>query len=409
VAERPFKLKVSILFLFLLCLSYIINAADRQIFPMMLTWITKAYGFNLQESGLLSTVFTLGLAIAGIPTGYFMDRSSRKTVMIVGMVIYSVFTLATVFATGFWDMLTYRAITGIGEGMQMAALFAVVGSYFHETRTFAMSCLVVAYGVGGFLGPSIGTKITLTTNDWHLPFIAYAVAGLVIAGIVLFFVPKAFSESKGQSTTSVVDKAAFAHMPENLWNRNVILGFAAAIITGFSLYGFISLYSTYLIKVLNFPPMSAGLAFSFFGLGGLMSLVGGWCGDRFNQRYVTAIAFACASAVGYVMYNVATSVNAQCFLTFLTGTFCSGFLYLNVCSLLQRSVRPDMVGRASGIFVTSLFLSAAIAGWLFAKLVESFGWGGAAMIELSLFPIIGIIATLLINPAQLITAKPKKA
>lgn len=403
---RLYPLAIAGTFLGILCLSYSFNSADRQILPMLLPWISKEYGYSLQDAGLLSTVFTLGSAVIGIPIGYVLDHSSRKTIMVLGLTIYSIFTILTIYAQGFWDMLVYLAMSGIGEGMQIAGIYAALGSYFSKTRTLALGCLVIAYGIGGFLGPSLGTKLTLAYNDWHIPFIAFGVAGLIMATIVLFFVPKGFTESKSQGGMSIAERVV-THMPENLWNRNVILCAVAAVITGFSLFGFISLYATYLIQVLKYPPMNAGLAFSFFGLGGIMSLAGGWCGDRFKQYWVIGIAFAGSSIVGYLMYNVVASFEVQCFMAFLTGTFCSGFLYLNVMSLLQRSVRPEMVGRASGIFVTSIYLSAVIAGWMFAKLVAFFGWGGAALIELSLLPIIGIISMVLINPDQLITARPK--
>jgi hypothetical protein len=40
-------------------------------------------------------------------------------------------------------------------------------------------------------------------------------------------------------------------------------------------------------------------------------------------------------------------------------------------------------------------------------LVGRFGWGTAAIIQLTLVPVIGIIAMTLVNPKQLIIAKPK--
>jgi MFS family permease len=147
------------------------------------------------------------------------------------------------------------------------------------------------------------------------------------------------------------------------------------------------------------------VAFSYFGLGGFLSFLGGWFGDRFQQRGVTAVAFALLAVVGYCMYNVATSLSAQSTLCFLTGALGSGFVFVNLLSLMQRSVRPQMVGRASGIFLTSLFGAASTAGYLMAALVGRLGWGGAALIELTLFPIIGIIAMVLVNPKQLIVVK----
>jgi hypothetical protein len=40
-------------------------------------------------------------------------------------------------------------------------------------------------------------------------------------------------------------------------------------------------------------------------------------------------------------------------------------------------------------------------------LVGAFGWGGAALIELTLFPIIGIVAMAMVDPRQLIAVTKK--
>ena len=45
--------------------SYVINAMDRQLFPLILPEVRREYGFSLPEAGLMSTVFTIGMALAG--------------------------------------------------------------------------------------------------------------------------------------------------------------------------------------------------------------------------------------------------------------------------------------------------------------------------------------------------------
>lgn len=397
--------RASIVFLLLLCLAYSINAADRQVFPTLLPAIRQALGYDLQVAGLLATIFTLGLAIAGLPAGHVVDRTSRKTVILLAMVVYSVFTLATIYATGFWDMLLYRALTGVGEGMQMAALFAAIGSYFHRRRSFFIGWLVVAYGVGAFLGPRIGASLAQAADTWRSPFVWFALTGLVIAAIVLVFVPKEFTESSGGKHSAVVDETTLARIPQMFWNRNVILGVIASIIAGYSLYGFIGLYTTFLRESLQFSQADAAAAFSYFGLGGFVSFAGGWLGDRFPQRFVTAAAFALLALVSYLMYNWSVAVGSQSLLSFLTGALASGVVFVNLLSMLQRSVRPQMIGAASGIFLTALFGAGSTAGYLFGALVGSFGWGGAALIQLVLFPAIGISAMALIDPARLMPVR----
>ena len=196
-------------------------------------------------------------------------------------------------------------------------------------------------------------------------------------------------------------------MPTNLWNRNVILGFIGCVILGISLYGFLGLYTTFLTTVLKYPRLDAAVAFSFFGLGGIMSFAGGWCGDRFPQRWVIALAFGVFAVVDYSIYNVAEAAAAQRFLAFCVGCFGSGFIFTNLLSHLQRSVRPEMVGRASGLFIFSLFGAASIAGYSMGALVGVLGWGGAGVVQLTVLPVVGIVMAL-VNPNQLITARAKK-
>ena len=55
------------MFLVLLA-SYALNAMDRQIFPLIAADVRREFGFGLADTGLLSTIFTLGMALAGVPT-----------------------------------------------------------------------------------------------------------------------------------------------------------------------------------------------------------------------------------------------------------------------------------------------------------------------------------------------------
>lgn len=224
---------------------------------------------------------------------------------------------------------------------------------------------------------------------------------------MLFFVPKGFTECRG--TKDSVNEVTLDYAPIKLWNRNVIMGAIACIVLGFSLYGYIGLYTTYLKSSLNFAPPDAAAALSFFGLGGLLSFVGGWCGDRYSQRWVTAAAFGLLACIGFSMYNLATSLQTQSFLSFMTGAIGSGCVFVNLLALLQRSVPPSMAGRASGIFLTFLFGAASAAGYLMGALVGALGWGNAALVELTLFPIIGVIAMVAVNPMHLIAIARKGA
>src|ERR1700683_3003930 len=88
-----------------LLVSYVLMAADRYLFPVLAADVRRAFGFSLSNTGLLSTIFTLGLGLAGLPTGYLLTRLSRKTVLLIGIAVFSGATALTTVAVGFFSML----------------------------------------------------------------------------------------------------------------------------------------------------------------------------------------------------------------------------------------------------------------------------------------------------------------
>jgi cyanate permease len=68
-----------------------------------------------------------------------------------------------------------------------------------------------------------------------------------------------------------------------------------------------------------------------------------------------------------------------------------------------------MIGRASGVYIASFYLLAALAGYLFALLVGSLGWGGAGIVQLVLMPVIGIVAMLFLDYSRVNHVRTKNS
>jgi MFS family permease len=397
---------LAVALLVLVAASYVVNAADRQVFFVVLPAISDELHFSLASGGFLATIFTLGIGLAGVPAGYVLDRYSRKTVMLIGIGIYSVFTILTALASGFFDMAIYRGVTGIGEAMQQAALFSAVGAYFYQRRAMALGTLNFAYGLGAFFGPLFGGKLLEATGAWEIPFYIYGGIGLAFVVVILLVVPRAFTEQVDPGAEISVAGEVDAQMPERLINRNIIVGIITAAVVGVSMYGYLSLYPTFLQEELGFSPSGAGFALSMFGIGALMGIPAGYIGDRFNQRWVIIAALVGAIITAYLLFFVGQTEFQQSFLSFLMGAFASGFLFVNVYSLMQRSVRTTIIGRASGTFITSLYIPSALAGYLFGFLVGKLDWGGAALVQLMALPVVGIVAMLFLDTTKVSKVSP---
>jgi MFS family permease len=383
-----------------LCVSYMLNAMDRQIFYPLLPDISAEYGFSLEQGGTLATGFTLGLAVAGLLGGFLADRLSRRNILVIAVLTYSLGTLGVPLAAGFADMSAYRLLSGVGEGIHAAALYAVVGAFFFHRRAVAAGVVGVAFGLGIFLGPLVGTQIVSAWGDWRGPFYAFAILGLVMAVLIVAVVPKRLSEAvTGRSTRA---EQSFDHVPPRPLNRNTFGLGIACVVSGVVFYGFLGLYPTFLAEELGFSAGQAAFALSMAGFGAMMALPAGWLGDRYDQRKLLAVGFVGASACTYLAYQVATTTTLQYVLAFLIGTFASGFLFTNCTTAMQRAVRPEHVGRGAGLFMVTYYVGAAFSGLLFAKLVGELGWNGAGLWQLTILPVVGLAGLTLVRTSEML-------
>jgi MFS-type transporter involved in bile tolerance (Atg22 family) len=139
---------------------------------------------------------------------------------------------------------------------------------------------------------------------------------------------------------------------------------------------------------------------SILGFGGMLGIFGGWLGDHVNQRNVLLVSLLATSAISLTIYQAQPGIGLQYVLAFLMGAFGLGLLYPNTNSAIQRAMRPDQIGRASGLFVTSYYGPAAFSGLLFAALVDAFGWNHAGLLQVTLLPLVGVLALTFVRTSQ---------
>ena len=376
--------------------SYALNAADRQLFPLLLHDVRDSFHFSLADAGLLSTIFTLGLAVAGLPTGFALARLSRKSVLLIGIAIFSTGTALTAFSRGFPDLVFYLFATGIGEAMQFTVIVAIAASYFVSNRSAAIGSVNFCFGIGAFSGPVLASLLLTSYQTWRIPMIAFGLAGYCVIIAVILSVRPWLSEAHALSHARQSTGGA-----STLLNLNSLILIALSIIAGLVLYGFTGLYATFLRESLHYPPKQAGYITGFYGAGALVSVGGGWLGDRFSPRALLATAFLGIALVGYFCFHHTGSLATQIILTAAFGATASGVVFVNLVGYHVKAVRHELASRASGLFVTSFYLAAATAGYVMGQLASRWGWAHAEFIQVSLLSIVGAGIALALRPTQM--------
>src|SRR6202158_2122119 len=130
-----------------------LNYMDRWVAAAASPLIQTEFNLSDAQIGLLGSAFLLVYGVAAPPFCYWADRGVRRTVVGVGVAIWSVATLFTGFARNFVQLFLSRAVLGIGEASYYPAGTSLLSDYFpKEQRGRVMSI----WGAGSALGIAIG-------------------------------------------------------------------------------------------------------------------------------------------------------------------------------------------------------------------------------------------------------------
>ena len=171
----------------LLTFVYVLNFLDRTIIFLLFTPIKKEFGLSDFQLALLgSTAFVIFYTALGIPFGRMADKGSRKNLIAIGLVVWSLFSGLTGFATDFWTLFFCRLMVGVGEATLGPAALSLISDYFPPEKRATVSSIyslgiAVGAGLASFLGGWIGQNY-----GWRWAFYLLGFPGVIFAVLVFF-------------------------------------------------------------------------------------------------------------------------------------------------------------------------------------------------------------------------------
>ena len=392
-AEQSGARNVALAMFGLLLVTYTLMAADRYLVSMLGTDIRAALSLSLPQMGALTTMFTLGIGIAGLPAGALIGRYSRKAVLVLGVLLFSGATLLYTQATGFLSMF----MQGVGMSFLATSMFSLAASYFHNSRIAAVGAVNVCFGLGSFLGPwSIG-NIRASSGNWQTPMLVFGLVGIGLAVLIVLLVRRWFSESEA-SAKHVKTGTGGAH---TLINRNSLTLTAMSAFYGMTIYGFLGLYPTFMRDVLHLSFADVGSVMRFFGLGSLAAFFGGKLGDHYSPKLVIGGSSLALVVLGFFAYLPDLSLGMYKLIALLVGVFGASIVYTNLAGSHIKSLRTDLSRLGSSMFVSSVYGGAAFGGFFMGELVAHGGWEFAGQIQMSLLSVIVVLLALTLRTGDM--------
>lgn len=369
--------------LFLMASLTTLNVMDRQLLSVLIDPIKQEFGVSDRAMGLLTgTAFALLNGTAGIPIAVAADRGVRRTIIAVGLAVWSGLTFLTGLSRSYAEIFAIRAGVGIGEAAGgPPAQSLVTDSFPPERRATALSLLAIGGSLGSLVVFALGGWLS-DAYGWRVAFMVFGAPGLLLAILIRFSVPEpvrgAFDPKPVPSAGAAPadGDVPFATGIRFLFRAPSVRGvlFASGL-HAVGIYAVLVWGMPYLTRVHGLSRTEAGaqlaLASGLFSAVG--TLAGGVLADRLARRRIHWLVWqpAIALVVAFPLmagFAFAPTAQSAMFLlapaTFLAGT-CFGPFY----AVVQTVVPPRMRALAASLVVTcntilGLGLAPPLIGWL---------------------------------------------
>ena len=298
----------------------LVNYLDRVAMGFAGPAIMKSLSMSPADFGLILSSFGLGYFLAQIPGGVMADRWGSRIILIIGPVMWALFTAATAFATTLVGFITVRILFGLSEGLLIAAVFKTVGDSFDSNeRSRALAICLSAGALGPLIaGPLVGSL--LSAFNWQMVFFALAAPALVASLIIYWALPRRKFEAPPLPTKRYM--LGMLSEP-SFWLMGVAyLGYNVAF------WGYLGWMPSYLAQAHHINLKSMGILGGIpyaFGLAGLLLV--GWLGGGRLRRYLSQIivvSLVCAGIAEFLAYRAES-------LPYTLAGLCSAAFFLYGC------------------------------------------------------------------------------
>jgi predicted MFS family arabinose efflux permease len=144
---------------------------------------TALFGISNAQFGLLVSAYTLSAGLSGLMAATYIDRFSRKQLLLGMYTLFGLATLACALAPDYAWLMVARVAAGLFGGVLSALSQTIVADVIpFERRGRAMSVVMTSFSVSTVAGVPLGLFLAAHFN-WHAPFVGIAVlVGLLALG-----------------------------------------------------------------------------------------------------------------------------------------------------------------------------------------------------------------------------------
>lgn len=378
-----FKNKRRYLVLITLFIIWFFCTMDRMLMSVAIPYIAKDFDLTPLAMGVVLSAFFGAYSLANLPGGYLADKYGAKKIASIAILWWSFFTIITGMVANLTQMLSCRAIFGLGEGVFPGCSFKLMSAWFSKKEMGkAMGIRLSANSFGAAMTPIVVVAI-MAAFGWRYAFYLLGLIGIPLIIIWRLFITDKPSLDKRVSAGELAliegddaqQKINEQKIKTNTLLKNPVIWRFLIILFGLDMtyWGFSSWVPSFLVQARGFSMAKMGIAASLPWFGGILGCVlGGWVSDKFfkNSRRGRRVPLVVSPVLAAIfLYLTVTAASPTMIVVWLSlaGTFVnfsiSAFWALPL-TVIPTSVMGTVGGAINFAGQAAAFLSPMIMGYL---------------------------------------------
>jgi benzoate transport len=364
----------------------------------MLPAVSAALNLTKSEAGSLITWTLIGAVIGGLIVGALSDKFGRIRVLSWTILLFAAFTGLCALAQGYWDLLFYRTIAGIGLGGEFGIGMALVAEAWPAQKRARASSYVALGWQAGVLAAALLTPLLLPVIGWRGMFLVGLLPAIVAFALRrLLHEPELFVQVASTREARNSNPYSYLFAGREATRSTVGIGIMTSV-QNFGYYGMMIWLPSYLSTQLGFSLTRSALWTSVTILGGAFGMwLFGQLADRMGRKPLF-VAFQAGAMIMAFVYPQIKDPMLLLAAGAVTGVFLSGMIG-GYGALISESYPTQARATAQNVLFN---IGRAIGGFgpvVVGAIAASLGFETAIALLACLY-ILDMLAMLLLIPAQ---------